>query len=85
MSDDELYDRALTALKHYSEIDNEEILAAKKAVNDFYGKGLNRVQDLSKAIEIFNEIHPNGTIEELQKWAKEKTVIFKVKPENKEE
>lgn len=81
MGDDELYNQAVEAMKHCGGIDTEEIIFAKKAVNDFYGKGLNRVRDLSKAIEIFNEIHPNGTIEELQKWAKEKTIIFKVKKE----
>lgn len=81
MDSEELYNQALTAMKYYSEASNEEIIAAKKAVNDFYN-GLTNINKFNKAIEIFNELYPNGTFEDLKKWAANKTVILKVKRED---
>ena len=81
MTDEEFYNQALTAIRYYSEIGNEEVIAAKKAVNDFYN-GLANVNKFNKAIEIFNELYPNGTFEDLKKWAANKTVILKVKKED---
>ena len=81
MDSEELYNQALTAMKYYSEASNEEIIAAKKTVNDFYN-GLANINAFSRAIEIFNRLYPNGTFEDLKKWAANKTVILKVKKED---
>lgn len=81
MGDDELYSQAKTAMEHCGGVDTKEIVAAKKAVNDFYN-GLANINKFNKAIEIFNELYPNGTFEDLKKWAANKTVILKVKKED---